>query len=304
MQEPGTPRDPSNSSPDVDAQLETSGEKHHKDGATTPSPSGGNSKSVSQPQLTHASMSKLPRRLRRRTARDQAKRQKRSDLHTAQQKQWADTTSAPFGDSLGDQLQELLASKYRTYRRSVQSKACTPPHAIIDPGLVMVRGSGEQNDDRVMLSVFKRVAHYCGKRDTIAVCILDGEVYDALPIEICDPFKELRESPLTGRSACDEVFGATIEFYYTTHTSNLLERPILTEEHGYELLQHVREAASAEAWRYPDDTAPLSTLAQRVLLFVLCIVHEANKSEPLDEVRHLIDHGRFLELIDPRDGPV
>ena len=255
-------------------------------------------------QSTHSHAAKLPRRLRRRAARDKAKRKKRSTQNASEAKLQAEASLRWSPEDFHEHLLDVVAERYRAFRKGPASSTSTPPEAVIHPGLVFVRGDGEANDDRVMVSVFPRIAHWCGENDTIAVCVLDGHVYDSLPVEFRDPFQELRESPLTGSGASDDAFYLATEFYYKAHAECPRERPFLSEDHGQQLMQRIREAVAAEAWRYPDDTPPLSMLAQRVLLYVLHLVHQANNSAPIEEVRYLVENGRFLELIDPRDGPV
>jgi hypothetical protein len=248
-------------------------------------------------------LGKLPRRLRRRVARERAKTEKRSRLN-ATPSQSASSSDEWSPKEFQSYLLARVAAAYRNFRNNRADRAVTSPEAVIKPGLVIVRGEGEPNDDLTMLSVFPRISRWCGAHDEIAVCMLDGIVYDTLPIIFRDPFEELRASPFTCASASEEVFANTVSFY-----SELLARVSRTlslcqDDHLQALLNRVREAAGADAWKYPSDTPPLSMLAQRVLLYVFHCVHDADANSTIEDVRRLVEHGRFLELVDPRDGAV
>lgn len=265
----------------------------HRDDTPTPPQS-----AEPQPATT------LPRHVRRRAAREQAKRGKRSERTPPQSAHAAaDADGGLSLDEWRDHLLDRAATEYRRWRKGLTAKSFTSPESVLDPGLVIIRADGEENDDRMMFSVHARIARWCGAHDEIAVCMLDGIVYDTLPVVFVDPFQELRASPLTGASTSDEAFGITAAFYAKAYAALSRRSPFLTAEHGHDLLQRIREAESGDSWKYQADTPLLSMLAQRVLLYVLYCVNDASDGMgTLDDVRRLIAHGRLLECIDPRDG--
>jgi hypothetical protein len=292
-----TPLDHTNSSASAEENTTASSGEINTESTTSRSVVGSPSSPSETTQSTSLSKPTLPRRLRRRAARDKAKRMKQSHRNGSR----APNADPALSDKLlkieRDYLLNQLNIEYRKFRLV---EASTRPEAVIDPGLVIVRGEGASNDDALISSVIDRVYNY----GRVAICILDHDVYDTLPIVYRDPLQELRESPLTGASASDEVFVTTTIFYNTAHSTGPKDRPVLPDDHQRELVRQVREVSDGHAWKYPLDTPPLSTLAQRVLLHLLHLALNANKATTLETCRYMVGHGRFLELIDPRDGPV
>lgn len=297
MNSSDTPHDHNRPPKSEGAKLTTASEEGNTETTDSRLPVDQSTETLAPPQSTHPKAEKLPRCLRRRAAREEAKRQKRSGGGTARPADIDPEFLVEVFKAERDKMLELLNTEYRKFQMSEASRR---QEAVINPGLVIVRGEGAPNDDDVITSVFNRVWGH----GRVAVCILDSVVFDALPIVYKDPFEELRESPLTGATTSDQVFAITFAFYNTAHSTGPLDRPALPDEHRIDLLRQIHELATEDAWRYPLDTPPLSSLAQRVLLHVTHLALTANKSVTIAEVRRLIAHGRFLELIDPRDGPV
>lgn len=248
-------------------------------------------------------MRRMPRRLRRRAERENAKRNRRAQAKRDQLERFTAAQNEMSVQERRDALVKQAAFHHRVLRKSRKTQEVRSPEAMIDPGLVIVRGNGEPYDDEVMFSVGWRVSRHMGVHNEIAVFILDGPIYDAIPINHRDPFEELRSSPLTGRNAPEEVF-ATTALFYMNALGGWPITPIMGAEHSRDLLEQIHDALGSDAWKLPDRIPPLSFLAQRVLVDILLRVKDAvtNAEELIPTMRRMVDHGRLLELIDPRDG--
>lgn|GEM_PF-5351034 len=247
---------------------------------------------------------RAPRRFRRSAKRDAAKRTRRCQLDALPKlPRRAIVPEPPF--DVQSAMLDLAAAEWRAFRKArFEEDAAPSADAIVKAGMVIIRGSGDALDERVALSVWPRLARWQGDHDELDTLMLDGIVFDMLPIVHRDPFDELRNSPFTGALASDEALAVSIRIYQQAYAALSPRHPFIAPDHVEALLQQVCDVEGIERWRYPADTQPLSVLAQRVFLHVIYAASAASK-EPLDlliQTRRLIAHRRLHELIDPRDG--